>query len=105
MSLALIGPRLRLVFAVGLHLKAADEQCRQDVLSLVIGPNADATSAWRDMRVIVGRNFVLTTVGRKYNKRLKWLSSQPMPNVLCHVLNLAKESPDAIIHRHKSGCY
>ena len=87
---------LRLVLTVGFDLEAADEQCRQDILSLVIGPDADATTTWRNVGVIMRRNIVLTTVGRIHHERLKWLSSQPVSDVLRHAPNLAKDGPYAI---------
>jgi hypothetical protein len=66
---------LRLVLPVRFDLKPADEQCGQDRLRVIIRPNADATPRWRNMRVIVGRNIVLTAIGCIHDKGLKWLSS------------------------------
>ncbi len=87
---------LRLVLTVGLDLKPADKQGRQNVLSLVIGPNADASARWRDMGVIVRRNIVLAAIGSVHNKWLKWLRSQPIPDVLRHAANLPKKGREAI---------
>jgi hypothetical protein len=46
--------------------------------------------------VIMGRNFVLATVGSVHNKGLERLSSQPVPDILRHVTNLPKSGPEAI---------
>jgi hypothetical protein len=79
-----VGEALRLVLAIGPDLQAADEQRRQDVFGLVIRPDADATAPWRNVRVIMRRDVVLTPVSRMHHERLKWLSSQPVPNILRH---------------------
>ena len=84
---------LRLVLTVGLDLKPADKQGWQNVLSLVLGPNADASARWRNMGVIVRRNIIIAAIGSVHNKWLKWLRGQPIPNVLRHVGNLPKTRP------------
>lgn len=78
------------MLTVRLYLEAADEQCRKDVLGFVIRPNADATATGRNVGMIVRWNFVLTAIGRIYNKWLKRLGGQPVANVLRHVPNLPK---------------
>jgi hypothetical protein len=48
------------------------------------------------MGVIMGSNIVLATIGSMHNKGLKWLSSQPIPNILRHITTLPKNGPEAI---------
>jgi hypothetical protein len=84
---------LRHVLAVRLDLNTADEQRRQNGFGLIVRPNADATATRGNVCVIMRWDLVLTTVGRVHDKRLKWLGSQPVPNVLRHVPNVSKRSP------------
>jgi len=96
-GLALIAIRLegalRLVLAVRLDLNTADEQRRQNGFGLIVRPNADATATRGNVCVIMRWDLVPTTRGRVHDKRLKWLSSQPVPKVLRHVPNVSKRSP------------
>src|SRR4051812_37777966 len=55
---------LSIVFAVGSELQPANQQGRQDVLGLIVRPNADPTASRGNVRVIMRRNIVLTPVTR-----------------------------------------
>jgi hypothetical protein len=73
------------VVTVGFDLKSADEKGRQNVLSLIIRPNADPAAAGRDVCVIVRWDIIFTTVSRIHYERPEGLRSQSIPDVLCHI--------------------
>ena len=66
------------------YLQSTDEQGREDVLRLVVSPDADATTGRGNMRVIVRRHIILAPVGSMHHKRLEWLGSQSVANVFRH---------------------
>jgi hypothetical protein len=78
------------VLAVSFDFEAANEQRRKDVFGLIVRPYADATATRRNVRVIMGRDVVLTPFSRVHHERLEWLSGQPIPNILRHAFNLSK---------------
>src|ERR1051326_8098990 len=83
--------RLSLFFAltVGPNLQTTDEQCGQDVLGLIIHPDADAATARGNVSVIGRRNAVLTPVCRVHDKRQERPSREPLFDIACHGQNLA----------------
>jgi hypothetical protein len=78
------------VLAVSFDFEAANEQRRKDVFGLIVRPYTDATATRRNVRVIMGRDLVLTPVSRVHHERLEWLSGQSVPNILRHDFNLSK---------------
>jgi hypothetical protein len=89
-------PVLLFMVPVGPDFEPADEQCRQNVFGLVIGPYAHTSPAGRNVGVVMRRNIIFTTVSRVHHKRLKWLSRQSITDVLRHAQNLPKACYDAI---------
>jgi hypothetical protein len=78
------------MLAVGPDLQSADEQRRQNVFSFVIRPNADPATTRRNVRVIMRWDIVFTPISHMHYERLKWLCSQPIPNILRHGISLSK---------------
>jgi hypothetical protein len=73
------------VVTVGFDLKSADEKGRQNVLSLIIRPNADPAATRRDVCVIMRWDIIFATVSRVHYEGLERLRSQSIPDVLCHI--------------------
>jgi len=76
--------------AVGSGFQPADKQSRQDVLGLIVRPDADPPATRRNLSMIVRRDIILAAVCGMHYEGQKWLSSQSIANILCHDLNLPK---------------
>src|SRR4029078_5780443 len=77
---------------VGFDFETTDQQTGQNMLNIIVIPNADTPTARLNWPVLRCRDAVFSAIRRMHHKRYKWPSREAFTNIVGHTSNLTTKT-------------